>query len=161
MGKLLTFLFLLIVGIANAQEQPTSLKSLIGTSKLEVKNVMQRNPAYYLHTDTVLLDLGESLWYELSEITDESLLKNRVLNFVFFFKKDKCNGIRFIVFGSDRIIDLMSGLDKHYRRVGVNLWIDDTVNVGIRVIELPVIDAQQQKVNMYRVDIGTIDIFKH
>lgn len=161
MGKLLTILFFLITSAAFAQQLPSEFNHLIGASKSDVKIYMANKEAYQLFADTVLLDMGETLWYDLKEVTDDSVIKNRILNFVFFFEKGYCNGVRFVILGSDKVIPLMESLDRTYRRIGVNLWVDEKVSIGVRIIQLPIYNPDGSNAGFFRIDMGTVDIFKN
>jgi len=158
MKGLLIILFFLISFSASSQ---TDIKSQIGRTKQEVMLFMQSSTVYHLEADTVHIDIGELLYYKLHSYNDSTILANRVLNLTFFFEKGKCDGIRFILYGSDSMLQLIERLDKSFRRVGVNVWVDNDVKVGVRIIQLETYYSNNASIELFQIDMTDLDIFKN
>jgi hypothetical protein len=158
MKAILTIFFFLISFSAISQAE---MKTHIGKSKEEIRRLMQNNTSYVLQADTVHILAGEVLFYKLINYNDSTILNNRILNFMFFFEKGNCISIRFVLYGSDALSQLIERIDSGYRRVGVNVWIDSNVNVGIRIIQLDTFNYQNANIDLFQIDIASLEVFKH
>jgi hypothetical protein len=160
MRGLLAILFFLITTSISAQNTH-EIKTQIGKSKFEIYQFMQANKAFELDMDTVLIDKGEVLRYKLKVHNDSIIYANRIITFTYYLSEGRCDGIRIIIYGSDSLTALVDKLNKHYRRAGVNVWIDEHLSIGVRIIELEPYFFQGGKLELYQVDTGMIDFMKH
>jgi hypothetical protein len=135
---------------------------LIGKSKLEICQFMTTNKAYFLAHDTVLIDKGEVISFQLKTDNDSTIIANNAVVITYVFTSGRCDGISMICYGSESLNELSKRFDKEFRRLGTNVWIDDTVSVGLRILVLPSYTSRQGiEIAMFRVDIGRINIFKN
>jgi hypothetical protein len=155
---ILAILFFLIS--FSAQSQP-EIKSLIGKSKEQVKAALNSQTLYTLRADSVHIQSGELLHYRLKDLSDSALLKHRILTLTFFFEKSRCDEIRMVLYGSDALVSLVDRLNRSYRRVGVNVWIDDEVKVGLRITQLPSIEYGEGEIELFQIEMKEIDFWKN
>lgn len=151
MRKLLFILAFLISNWVFAQSET----GIIGKSKSDVIYIMRSKPAYFLFRDTVSQNTGVLIQYELIEMSDSIILKNRIISFSYYFENNACTGVRIMMYGEDAILKFIEKIAETNKRIAPNIWLDEKTSIGIRVIKVPPYNGNE--IDVFEIDIGKIE----
>lgn len=152
------FLFLFSFLIGNLAICQTADKPFIDKTIPEIKYQMSHKYLYDLTYDTVTVDLGTYLKYDLIDLTKESIVQNRILFYIFYFTAEKCDGVKMGVFGEDAVVNFISKINETYKQVESNVWVNPQNQTAIRITKLPPVDGKD--LDLFEIDLGILTVVK-